>query len=180
MITTEKINQPPGNSESNNSPPSLHKKDRWMPFAYGAIALLNGLGGNLALVPVAIGSGIIAYIYPYIHGRKLSGGVKLFYLALMGLLVFAFFNLMGNPARAQFMQEAQTFFTASFGDATEAIDFTFNVLRGLYIIYLAIAFIGVFNSVRQDEDWVTAARTPIVVILVVTVADILTNLITGA
>ena len=179
MITTEKINRPPRNSESKNSPPSSHKKDRYVPLAYLAIALLNGLGGNLALVPVAIGSGIIAYIYPYIHGRKLAGGVKLFYLALMGILVFAFLNLMGNPARAQFMQEAQTFFNTSFSGATDAIDFTFNVLRGIYIIYLAIAFIGVFNSVRQDEDWVTAARTPILVILVVTLGDILTNLITG-
>ena len=156
-----------------------HREDRWIPFAFLIVGLINGVGGNYALVPVAVGSALVAYFYPQVNNKRFSGEARLAYLGLLGILSFAMINLFVSPASAQFMGSAETFFEDSFANATEAIDLTFNVLRALYIIYLAIAFIGVFNSVRQDEDWVAAARTPILVILGVTVTDILTTFITG-
>ena len=156
-----------------------HREDRWIPFAFLIVGLINGIGGNYALMPVAIGSAVVALVYPQVKKKRFSGFAKLAYLGLLGLLSFTMLNIFPAPAMAQFMNSAETFFENSFANATEAIDLTFNVLRALYIIYLAIAFIGVFNSVRQDEDWVTAARTPILVILGVTVTDILTTFITG-
>ncbi|WP_245602633.1 hypothetical protein [Gloeothece verrucosa] len=61
-------------------------------------------------------------------------------------------------------QNAEEFFNTTFTSSGAAIPLVFNTLRALYIVYLAVAFIGVFNSVRQDEDWVAAARTPILVV----------------
>ena len=84
-----------------------------------------------------------------------------------------------EPAQAQFFQNAQNFFESSFGSATNAIPIVFNSIRALYILYLAVSFVSVINSVRQDEDWQTVARTPALVVVVVTLADILTGVITG-
>ena len=55
----------------------------------------------------------------------------------------------------------------------------FNVLRALYLLYIAVALIGVVNAVRKDEDWQTVARTPLLVVVAVTIADVLTGFIIG-
>jgi len=70
----------------------------------------------------------------------------------------------------------QTNFGANAGDA---IPLVFNVLRGLFLLYVAISLVKVINAARQDEDWATIARTPLIIIIAVTAGDILTTLITG-
>jgi hypothetical protein len=55
----------------------------------------------------------------------------------------------------------------------------FNVLRALYLLYIAVALIGVINAVRKDEDWQVVARTPLLVVIAVTIADVLTSFIIG-
>lgn len=55
----------------------------------------------------------------------------------------------------------------------------FNVLRGLFLLYVGISLVRVINSARNDEDWQTIARTPLIIIIAVTAGDILTTLITG-
>lgn len=85
------------------------------------------------------------------------------------------------PAQAAFFSAAETFFTQTFNVAGSgtAVAIVFNALRALYVLYLAVALIGVVNAVRQDEDWQTVARTPVLIVVVVTVADVLTTFITG-
>ena len=147
-------------------------KSAAFPLTLIELSILNGFAGNPILVIVGVVSGILALAQPYLDDKRT-------FLLMLGLLVFSFVNLLAEPAHAQFFNNAQTFFTNTFTASGTAIPLVFNTLRALYIIYLAIAFIGVFNSVRQDEDWVTAARTPILVVICVTLAYILTSLITG-
>ena len=145
------------------------------------LGILNGAAGEPSLLIVGVVTGILVFSYPYLNnGQRANATVRASFLLVVGVLTFTFLNLFAAPAQAQFFQRAQDFFTESFPASETAIPIVFNTLRGLYIIYLAIAFIGVFNSVRQDEDWVTAARTPIIVVICVTVADILTGLIVGS
>jgi hypothetical protein len=150
-----------------------------VPVSLFLFGILNGAAGNPALLIVGALSGILAFAYPYLNGKRANPPVRAAFLLMLGVLAFAFLNLFASPAHAQFFQSAEDFFTTTFTSSGDAVPIVFNTLRALYIVYLAVAFIGVFNAVRQDEDWVAAARTPILVVITVTLADILTGLITG-
>ncbi|MEG3437886.1 hypothetical protein V0288_12230 [Pannus brasiliensis CCIBt3594] len=154
-------------------------KSAILPLALFTGGILNGARGDSALLTVGVVSGCIALARPYLDGKQVNRRVKSAFFMMLGTLVFASLNLFATPARAQFFQGAEEFFNTTFSSSGAAIPIVFNTLRALYIVYLAVAFIGVFNSVRQDEDWVAAARTPILVVITVTLADILTKLITG-
>lgn len=104
------------------------------------------------------------------------------------VLSFFWLDYSASPASAFFFEKAQAFFIKTFQNSgggsgggndttTKAIDLVFNVLRALFLLYLAVALIGVLNSVRRDEDWQVLARTPLVVVVAVTIADVLTGLI---
>lgn len=90
-----------------------------------------------------------------------------------------FINILAKPAQAQFFQNAETWMTSQFTGAGEAIPLVFNVLRGLFLIYLGISLVKVIQAARQDEDWQNLARTPMIILIAVTIGDILANLIIG-
>ncbi len=103
-------------------------------------------------------------------------------------LIFSSFWLdyFADPALAQFFGKAETFFknsltqgSAENNNATPAISLIFNILRALYLLYIAISLVGVINAVRKDDDWQVIARTPLMVVIAVTIADVLTGFITG-
>lgn len=151
----------------------------FVPLSLIGFGILNGAAGNPVLVIVGVVSGCLAFLQPYLDGKRANRKSKNAFLLMLGALIFAFLDLLAKPAQAQFFQNAEDFFNTTFTSSGAAVPIVFNTLRALYIVYLAVAFIGVFNSVRQDEDWVSAARTPILVVITVTLADILTGLITG-
>ncbi len=96
---------------------------------------------------------------------------------LIGLLLI--FTI--EPAQAQFFNKTQTW----LGGAIPGIDATivsliFNVLRALFVIYLGIGLVKVIQSARNDDDWQQLARTPLILVVTVTMGDILAGVITGA
>ena len=105
----------------------------------------------------------------------------------VGLILSSFWlDYFADPAFAQFFGKAETFFknsltqgSAENNNATPAISLIFNVLRALYLLYIAISLVGVINAVRKDDDWQVVARTPLMVVIAVTIADVLTGFITG-
>jgi hypothetical protein len=95
-------------------------------------------------------------------------------------------NFLAEPANAQFFKKAEDFFqnTLTQGSTTTdntrtAISLVFNVLRAIYLLYIAGSLIGIINAVRKDEDWQSVARIPLLVIIAVTIADVLTSFIVG-
>ncbi|MGG6239661.1 hypothetical protein ACQ4N7_13630 [Nodosilinea sp. AN01ver1] len=99
---------------------------------------------------------------------------------LLGLGLLWLITLLAYPAHAQFFGGAETWMTTNFGTAAgDAIPLVFNVLRGLFLLYVGISLVRVINSARNDEDWQTIARTPLIIIIAVTAGDVLTTLITG-
>ncbi len=95
-------------------------------------------------------------------------------------------NYYATPSYALFFQAAETFLTtkitatggAGGGGIGPVIMLVFNVLRGLFLLYIGLALITTVNSLRQDEDWQSVARTPLLVALAVGVSDVVTTLIT--
>lgn len=110
---------------------------------------------------------------------------------LAGAIVLSLFWLdhFAAPAQAQFFGEAEKFFkktlsstdgsTTNSGGADTAVSLIFNILRALFLLYIAISLVGVINAVRKDEDWQSIARTPLLVVVAVTIADVLTRFVIG-
>ena len=84
---------------------------------------------------------------------------------------------MTMPAQAAFFSEAEQFLISSFPQAAAAVPLIFNALRGILLIYLAIALIQVLNAFRQGEEWISLARSPLAVVIVVVMGSVLSTLI---
>ena len=110
---------------------------------------------------------------------KFSKRYKITSSALTVLGTFLLLDALSTPAQAQFFQNAETWMSGQFTGADEAIVLSFNVLRGLFLLYLGISLVKVIQAARDNEDWQNLARTPMIILIAVTVGDILTNLIIG-
>jgi hypothetical protein len=107
-------------------------------------------------------------------------------LAVSLVLSLFWLDFFATPASAQFFGKAENFFKNTLTQGAEnnsgtqtAVSLIFNVLRGIYLLYIAVSLIGVINAVRKDEDWQSIARVPLIVVVAVTVADVLTGFVIG-
>ena len=107
-------------------------------------------------------------------------------LAVSVILCLFWLDYFATPVYAQFFGRAEDFFrntlTQGTGDnnnSKAAVSLIFNVLRAIYLLYIAVSLIGVINAVRKDEDWQSIARVPLLVVVAVTVADVLTGFVIG-
>ncbi|MEH1863245.1 MAG: hypothetical protein V7L21_35750 [Nostoc sp.] len=105
-------------------------------------------------------------------------------LAAAIVLSLYWLDWFAAPAQAQFFGEAEKFFKKTLtannaGAADTPVSLIFNVLRAIYLLYIAISLVGVINAVRKDEDWQSIARTPLLVVVAVTIADVLTRFVIG-
>lgn len=96
----------------------------------------------------------------------------------------AFFFSMAEPAHALFFKAAEDFmktkvFTGVQG-ADTMIGLTVNVLRAIFVIYIGIAVVGVVQKMQQGDDWQTAARIPLVVLLCAAIGDRMSEMIVGS
>lgn len=66
---------------------------------------------------------------------------------------------------------------AGMGQVDDLIRATVNVVRALFVLYLAIALIGVFNQMQRDEEWQVAARTPLLAVVIVGIVEAISTLI---
>lgn len=110
---------------------------------------------------------------------KFSERYKVTTAALTVCGTFLLLDALSTPAQAQFFQSAESWMTGQFAGAGETIPLAFNVLRGLFILYLGISLVRVIQAARQDEDWTNLARTPMIILIAVTMGDVLANLIIG-
>jgi hypothetical protein len=110
-------------------------------------------------------------------------GVNIYAILFAMLTVVFLVDFASAPAHAQFFQQAETWIrTSGFAnnnntDTNRVITGVFNILRILFLLYIAVSVVNVIQAVRRDEDWASAARTPLVVLTGVFAADFLTALI---
>ncbi|RCJ22867.1 hypothetical protein A6770_29325 [Nostoc minutum NIES-26] len=114
--------------------------------------------------------------------RKYGANLYAVLFAILG--VICFLDFAAAPANAQFFNNAQTWMTTNFGNANNGqtnavIVLFFNVLRGLFLLYVGISLVRIIQSARNDEDWQSLARTPLIIVLAVFVGDLITGLIIG-
>ncbi|NEO89491.1 hypothetical protein [Moorena sp. SIOASIH] len=108
--------------------------------------------------------------------RKYGLGACLFLFAFLWFML----DFTAAPAHAQFFQVAEDWLTSAIPEVdADLVSLVFNVLRALFLIYLGISLVKVVNAAQQDDDWKTLARTPIIILIVVTLGDLLAGYITG-
>lgn len=109
-------------------------------------------------------------------------GVNLYTVIFCLVGTIFLLDMASAPANAQFLKNAETFFQdAKYfpGIDPKVTGFIFAVLRGLFLLYLGISLVQVVQKARNDEDWQTIARTPIIVAITVVVGDVLAGLVVG-
>ncbi len=158
--------------------PLLQKlKFACLPLALITVGILNSSAGNPVLMIIGVVSGLIAFAQPYLDNKRGNSQLKQAFLLMLGMLVVSFGNLLAEPAQAQVSKKTQTFFNTSLTSLGHAMPIVFNTLKALYIFLLAIILIliliGVFKSVKQDENWATVARIPILIVTSVTLVSLL-------
>lgn len=87
-----------------------------------------------------------------------------------------------RAAQAVFFENARLWLDATFtatGNAGAAlgVDMTINVLRAVLLIWVALGIVRTIQAARNDEDWQTTARVPILATISIVVGDIITGLI---
>lgn len=88
------------------------------------------------------------------------------------------------PSQALFFSAAEQYVQQIFAvNGVQGVDtfipLIFGTLRVIFCIYIGIALVRVINAFRNDEDWTTAARVPLIVVLCIVIGDALTTLITS-
>ncbi|NEO70488.1 hypothetical protein [Moorena sp. SIO3H5] len=143
---------------------------------------LTPLMGVSFLICLVVGVKWIG-LQPSNSGNQIQRLVRKYGLgACLFLFTFLWFMLdfTAAPAHAQFFQVAEDWLTSAIPEVdAELVSLVFNVLRALFLIYLGISLVKVVNAAQQDDDWKTLARTPIIILIVVTLGDLLAGYITG-
>jgi len=57
------------------------------------------------------------------------------------------------------------------GNIDDLIKATVYIVRGLFLVYLAIAAVNVFRLMQRDEDWQVAIRAPLIAVVMVAVVE---------
>jgi len=149
------------------------------------LLITAGIGGltvdamvNSSIHQIAIlgATGLIVAIPSVLPKRKKWTVAPIAYLFTSGVL---FFDTLSTPASAQFMVKAEDWMKSNFSQAADIIPLIFNVLRAVFVIYIGYSLFQVINAGRQDEDWKSMARQPLMVLVSVTIADVLTGMIIG-
>ncbi|BAY42079.1 hypothetical protein NIES2111_64750 (plasmid) [Nostoc sp. NIES-2111] len=114
-------------------------------------------------------------------------GINLYAILFALLAVICVLDFASAPANAQFFNGAQAWMKTAFaptggGAGTTigtVIDLFFNVLRGLFLLYVGISLVRIIQASRNDEDWQSLSRTPLIIVLAVFCGDLITTLIIG-
>ncbi|MCC3473813.1 MULTISPECIES: hypothetical protein [unclassified Microcoleus] len=114
-------------------------------------------------------------------------------LLFLSALAIFWIVIMSDSANAQFFKNAETWMKTNFGKAIgggggaggaggggDVISLVFNVLRAIYILYLGVELVKCIKAAQQDQDWQTLARTPLIIVVSITIADIVSTLILGS
>jgi len=148
--------------------------------------------GYLSCSYVRLGAGLVLVGLSFfwdiaLAGSRYFGRLPKFLqtVFLGGGTILYFFSVGMMPAQAFFLGKLCGLMTSvvdsmgtTGGEAIKnLIKATVNVVRALFILYLAIALIGVFNQMQRDEEWQVAARTPLLAIIIVGIVEGISTLI---
>jgi hypothetical protein len=148
----------------------------WILLTYSLTFVATGSYENAL---VSLFASALWFLQPILslQQRKSAATILLFCSALAVLHIL----VPTSSVSAQFLNNAEEFFSSSFEGVDEAIELLFNGVRAVYVIYLAVSLWRAFQESRggDGEDFATLARTPAKVLIIVTLADVLVGILTG-
>ncbi|OKH35715.1 hypothetical protein NIES2119_19655 [[Phormidium ambiguum] IAM M-71] len=165
------------------------------------VDLLIGFTATSLILFVLLLFGSVALIWRQEFNKLLAkiargvsrGHIRVGTVLFLVIATIWFLNLSAAPAHAQFFVNTEQWLRQSFpisgqggtgagasgAGGTDLYALVFNTLRAIFVLYLAISLVRVIAAARNDEDWQNLARTPLIILVVVTLGDILASLITG-
>jgi hypothetical protein len=112
-------------------------------------------------------------------------------LPLIGLVVITsltiYFAIHAAPSNAQFFTSAETnlkteiakYATANATEAANVVGVVFFAYRFAMLVYVGASVVKVVGAMREEEDWKSAAKTPVIILICLAVADLMTKMILG-
>ncbi len=100
---------------------------------------------------------------------------------LFGMAIAAAF-LLGSTeaAHAAFYKNVEDWLKKGvLKDQQDLVSLVVNVLRAIFVVYVGIAVVSVVQKMQQGDDWQTAARIPLVVVVCAAMGDMLAGMIIG-
>ena len=143
----------------------------------GALFQVGDLPSTACFLGFTLICSLCLYYDPPLHklSRKLQRLIGLLTIVISSAALLSF--TFTEAAYGQFYVAAETFVAQCFAQASAAVPITFNVLRLILLAYLGVSLIRAIQSFRNQEDWLSIALPPAVVVAIVTLGDILSNLI---
>ena len=129
------------------------------------LGISSVVSDNIGLIPLVVFAAALMFVQPYLDSKKNTRQAKKLLLGTIGILSAGLYHLAILKVHIQLFKNAEEFFTSS-SNAALGIGLAstiFTILRTLYLIYIVISLVGIFNSVRKNEDWMTRAQTPLIV-----------------
>jgi hypothetical protein len=132
---------------------------------------LNQYSHALGILAGVTFFGLGGYYFGLLHERLNRWQRSLVFLCT-GAAIVSFVSNAGT-AQAQFLQNAEDFFTAgadTFGlgeSVTLLVTLIFWIIRGAFVIGVAIALLPAIQAAREGEEWRSLAKTPMLVVGIV-------------
>ncbi|MGK7878126.1 MAG: hypothetical protein AB4426_33915 [Xenococcaceae cyanobacterium] len=162
--------------------PQSSRKTVWLLGSTISLTAINAaLGGETwwiacaYLVPCTMGAWNQEIIRAFINLIRLR--FRHFKPLFLAALTIVGVVQMSFPAQALWFERAETWLTTYFPSSGTLASLVFNILRGLFLLYVGISIVTVIKAIHEGEDWVAIARTPLIVVLATQATEIITNLI---
>lgn len=151
---------------------------KYLTAAALGISVVGGVVSNPAIAGLAIIGGFTRIAAPRVKKTK-HGKLANFVLSIASLTLAAplAMNAFAAPADALIFNNAQTAFTTAFPLAGTVIPIIFNIFRAVYITYLLYTAISIWTSYQRDEDWMSAAKAPVIVFVAAELTDAVAQMI---
>jgi hypothetical protein len=88
-------------------------------------------------------------------------------------------NFLAAPAQAQFLNQTQSWMTSVFPQADGFAPIIFNAIRLLLVLFIIFKAFQAVQAARNDEEWQSLVKIPLMIIVLVAVTDLTVGLITG-
>jgi hypothetical protein len=144
------------------------------------------------LVGVMLGLGIISTKTEWLKDSKFNKFLtKEGVLPVIGLTIVTslcvYFAIHAAPSHAQFFTTAEDeltekiklYATASGDAAAKVVGVVFFAYRFAMIVYVGASLTKVVGAMREEEDWKSAAKTPVIILICLAVADLMSTMILG-
>lgn len=159
-----------------------------MLLAGGALAtdLVFFLTPNSILLSTVVGVGLTMTMYPkatskfastisWVYRRCRWAGVLFSLVSILYLL-----NFFATPAQAQFLNQTETWMVSVFPQADAFAPLIFNAIRLLIVLFVIFKAYQAVQAARNDEEWSTLVKIPLIILVLVAITDITVGFITGA